>query len=165
MIQGQKLSVVIPCYNEEHGIREVLDRVPAAVDEVVVADNNSSDRTAEVARSGGAHVFHAPTPGYGAALKVGFAHATGDIVITLDGDATYPPEEIPRLVETLLDRRWEFLTASRFPLANPSAMGFTNRFGNWVLTFATQVLFQRTLRDSQSGMWVFRRAVLERMNL
>ena len=165
MIQDQKISVVIPCFNEEHGIREVLARIPREVDEVVVADNLSSDDTAAVARAGGARVFHATTRGYGAALKVGFTNATGDIVVTLDGDATYPPEEIPRLVRLLLERRWEFLTACRFPLANPAAMGFTNQVGNWVLTFATRVLFFRTLRDSQSGMWVFHRRILERMKL
>ena len=163
MIRNQTLSVVIPCFNEEHGIRDVLIRVPKSVDEVVVADNNRTDRSAAVAREFGAKVVLATVRGYGAALKAGLASATGDIVITLDGDASYPPEEIPRLVESLLDQRWDFLSACRFPLANPAAMGFTNRLGNWVLTAATCMLFFRAIRDSQSGMWVFHRSLLQEM--
>ncbi|HEY2956419.1 MAG TPA: glycosyltransferase family 2 protein [Candidatus Eisenbacteria bacterium] len=160
-----KISVVIPCYNEEHGVREVIGRMPPVVDEVVVVDNNCTDRTAEVARSLGARVVPESTPGYGAAYKAGLRAATGDIVTTLDGDGTYPPEEIPRLVDTLVAKRWDFLSASRFPLSDPRAMGLSNRIGNWVLTAAAAVLFFKPIRDSQSGMWVFRRALLDRLRL
>jgi glycosyltransferase involved in cell wall biosynthesis len=159
------ISVVIPCYNEEQGVRDVLDRLPAVVDEVVVVDNNCTDRTAEVARSRGAVVVAERRPGYGAAYKSGLAAATGDLIVTLDGDGTYPPEEIPRLVETLVDRGWDFLSACRFPLREPGAMPLSNRVGNWVLTAATAILFLTPVRDSQSGMWVFRRRVLERLRL
>src|SRR5262245_28489923 len=110
------LSVVIPCHNEEQGVRDVLDRMPSAADEVVVVDNNCTDRTAEVARGRGAVVVSEKRPGYGAAYKAGFAAATRDVIVTLDGDGTYPPEEIPRLVDTLVDRGWDFLSACRFPL-------------------------------------------------
>ncbi len=165
MHRDQRISVVIPCYNEENGVREVMGRIPGMVDEVVVVDNNCTDRTAEVARSLGARVVAERTPGYGAAYKTGLRAATGDIIVTLDGDGTYPPEEIPRLVDGLLDRRWDFLSASRFPLADPNAMGFSNRVGNWVLTVAAAVLFFKPIRDSQSGMWVFRRTGLDRMKL
>ena len=128
-------------------------------------DNNCTDRTSEVARSLGARVVAERTPGYGAAYKAGLAAATGDVIVTLDGDGTYPPEEIPRLVEALEARGWDFLSASRFPLSNPKAMGLSNRFGNWVLTAVSGVLFFKPIRDSQSGMWVFRRAALGRMRL
>lgn len=165
MHRGLKLSAVIPCYNEEDGVREVIGRMPGAVDEVVVVDNNCTDRTAEVARGLGARVVEQKVPGYGAAYKAGLASVTGDIVITLDGDGTYPPEEIARLVDTLLDRKWDFLSACRFPLSVPTAMSGTNRFGNAVLTAACAVLFFKPIQDSQSGMWVFRRPVLERMRL
>jgi glycosyltransferase involved in cell wall biosynthesis len=160
-----KISVVIPCYNEQDGVREVIGRMPAAVDEVVVVDNNCTDRTAEVARSLGARVVAERTPGYGAAYKAGLKAASGDIVATLDGDGTYPPEEIPRLVDMLVEKKWDFLSASRFPLSDPKAMGLSNRVGNWVLTAAAAVLFFKPIRDSQSGMWVFRRALLDRVRL
>ncbi len=160
-----RLSVVIPCYNEEDGVREVIGRMPKAVDEIVVVDNNCTDRTAEVARSLGAVVVAVKTPGYGAAYKGGLKAATGDVIITLDGDGTYPPEDIPRLVDTMVEKRWDFLSASRFPLVDPKAMGFTNRLGNWVLTVAAMVLFFKPIRDSQSGMWVFKRSLLEKLRL
>lgn len=160
-----RLSVVIPCYNEEDGVREVIGRMPKAVDEIVVVDNNCTDRTAEVARSLGARVVSEKVPGYGAAYKAGLAAATGDLIVTLDGDGTYPPEEIESLVDTLIERRWDFLSGCRFPLSDPKAMGFTNQFGNWVLTAGAAVLFFKPIRDSQSGMWVFRRALLDRMRL
>lgn len=165
MHRDLRLSVVIPCYNEEDGVREVIGRIPPFVDEIVVVDNNSTDRTAEVAVSLGARVVPEKRPGYGAAYKAGLAAATGDVIVTMDGDGTYPPEEIARLVDTLAEKQWDFLSASRFPLVDEQAMNWTNRFGNWVLTVTAMLLFFTPIRDSQSGMWVFRRAVLSRLRL
>jgi hypothetical protein len=165
MHRSLTISVVIPCYNEEDGVREVIGRMPKAVDEIVVVDNNCTDRTAEVARGLGARVVAEKTPGYGAAYKAGLGAARSDVVVTMDGDGTYPPEEIPRLVDTLVERRWDFLSACRFPLSDPRAMGLSNRVGNWVLTAAAALLFFKPIRDSQSGMWVLRRAGLERLHL
>jgi dolichol-phosphate hexosyltransferase len=165
VLRGLRISLVIPCHDEETGIRNVLERVPKDVDEVVVVDNASADRTAEVARSLGARVVAEPRRGYGAAYKAGLAVATGDLIVTLDGDGTYPPEAIPSLVDTLLDRGWDFLSACRFPLADGRAMPLSNQIGNWALTLATATLFFHPMRDSQSGMWVFRRSLLERLRL
>jgi len=165
MHRDLSITVVIPCYNEQDGVREVIGRMPKAVDEVVVVDNNCTDATAEVARSLGARVVPERTPGYGAAYKTGLSAATGDVIVTLDGDGTYPPEEIPRLVDTMVDRGWEFLSACRFPLIDGTAMHLSNRLGNWVLTVAAATLFLRPIRDSQSGMWVFRRPILSRLRL
>ncbi len=165
MRQNFKISLVIPCYNEEDGVREVIGRCPKDIDEIVVVDNNCTDRTAEVARSLGAVVVHEKTPGYGAAYKAGMKAATGDLIVTLDGDGTYPPESIPALVDTLVARRWDFLSGCRFPLADPKAMGLTNQFGNWVLTVTAMVLFFKPIRDSQSGMWVFKRSLLDKMRV
>ena len=165
MQHNLKISVVIPCYNEEEGVRKVIGRMPRTVDEVVVVDNNCTDGTAQVARSLGARVVAERTPGYGAAYKAGLAAATGDVIVTLDGDGTYPPEEIPRLVDVLEKRGWDFLSASRFPLSDPKAIGLSYRIGNWILSAASAVLFFKPIRDSQSGMWVFRRAALGRLRL
>jgi hypothetical protein len=165
MHRNQRLSVVIPCYNEEDGVREVIGRMPPIVDEIVVVDNNCTDRTAAVATSLGARVVAEKTPGYGAAYKAGFAAASGDLIVTMDGDGTYPPEEIARLVDTLVEKRWDFLSASRFPLVDERAMGWTNRLGNGVLTLTAMVLFFTPIRDSQSGMWVFKRELLGKMKL
>src|SRR5262245_4226497 len=114
MRQNLKISLVIPCYNEEDGVREVIGRCPPDVDEIVVVDNNCTDRTAEVARSLGAQVVSEKRPGYGAAYKAGMRAARGDLIVTLDGDGTYPPEAIPELVDALVERRWDFLSACRW---------------------------------------------------
>ena len=165
MLHNLKISLVIPCYNEEDGVREVIGRCPPEIDEIVVVDNNCTDRTAEVARSLGAVVVSEKTPGYGAAYKAGMKAATGDLIVTLDGDGTYPPESIPALVDQLVEKRWDFLSACRFPLADKAAMGLTNQFGNWVLTVTAMVLFFTPIKDSQSGMWVFKRSLLEKLRV
>ena len=165
MQRDQRISLVIPCYNEAQGIRQVLGRVPGVVDEVVVVDNASTDATSEVARSLGAKVVLETRRGYGAAYKAGLRAASGDLVATLDGDGTYPPEHIPRLVDELLDHGWDFLSGCRFPLDDGRAMPWSNQAGNHVLTMATALLFRYPIRDSQSGMWVFRRSLLERIRL
>jgi glycosyltransferase involved in cell wall biosynthesis len=165
MHRGLKLSVVIPCYNEQDGIRSVIESMPPYVDEIVVVDNNSTDKTSEVARSLGAVVVFQPVKGYGAAYQAGLPAATGDIIATLDGDGTYPADEISILVDALEDRHLDFVSGARFPLRNGGAMNFSNKVGNWVLTVTTMLLWFRPLRDSQSGMWVFRRAILPSLRL
>ena len=139
--------------------------MPEFVDEVIVVDNNSTDRTAEVAESLGAYVIREAVRGYGRAYKRGFAHASGDVIITLDGDHSYPPDAISYLIEAFLHLEADFLNASRFPVRDIRAMSFKHKFGNWVLSVAMSLLFFRWVRDSQSGMWVFRRSILEEMTL
>jgi len=156
MYRGKRISVVIPCYNEEEGLSRVIPSLPKSVDEIIVADNNSTDRTGEVARKLGARVIFEARKGYGAAYKAGLAAATGDITVTMDGDGTYPADQIEECVAYLLDRNLDFLSTSRFPLEDAGAMDFSKRIGNTILTLATLVLFMRRIRDSQSGMWIFR---------
>jgi glycosyltransferase involved in cell wall biosynthesis len=161
----QRITVVIPCLNEEQGIERVLRRMPAFVDEVIVVDNNSTDGTAEVARSLGATVIREDVRGYGRSYKRGFSIATGDIIVTLDGDHSYPPDAISYLIEAFLHLGADFLNASRFPVRDPRAMSFKHKVGNLALSLAMSLLFFRWVRDSQSGMWVFRRSILEGMVL
>ncbi len=165
MYRDKTVAVVIPCYNEEEGIRYVLGALPPIVDEAVVVDNNCTDSTADVARSFGAKVVEEHTPGYGAAYKKGFSVPSSDIVVTMDGDGTYPPEAIPELIDVLIDSGLDFVSAARFPLSDRAAMGFTNRLGNFILTLATRILFFKAVKDSQSGMWVFKREVLKHLRL
>ncbi len=165
MYKGQKITVIIPCLNEEQGIEKVLRRMPEFVDQVIVVDNGSTDRTSDVARSLGAHVIRENVRGYGRSYKTGFRQATGDILITLDGDHSYPPDAISYLLECFFHLEVDFLNASRFPVRDRQAMSFKHKFGNWVLSLATSVLFFRWMRDSQSGMWVFRRSILKDMVL
>jgi glycosyltransferase involved in cell wall biosynthesis len=165
MYRNRRITVVIPCLNEEKGIVEVLTRMPSFVDEIIVVDNNSTDRTAEVAFSLGAQVIHEKVRGYGRAYKTGLLHAQGDIIVTLDGDHSYPPDAISYLLEAFLHSGARFLSASRFPLKNRKAMSFKHWIGNKMLSLAMSFLFFRWVRDSQSGMWVFERSSLEEMQL
>jgi len=157
--------VIIPCLNEEQGIEAVLRRMPEFVDQIIVVDNGSTDRTSDVAVSYGADVIREPVRGYGRSYKRGFAAATGDIIVTLDGDHSYPPDAISYLIEAFLHLDVDFLNASRFPVRNRRAMSFKHKFGNWVLSFAMSLLYFQWVRDSQSGMWVFRRSILKDMRL
>jgi len=159
------VTVVIPCLNEEQGLEQVFRSMPAFVDQVIVVDNRSTDRTAEVARSFGALVIREDVRGYGRSYKKGFSLATGDVIVTLDGDHSYPPDAISYLLEAFLHLEADFLNASRFPVRNKRAMSFKNKFGNLALSFAMSLLYFRWVRDSQSGMWVFRRSLLDGMTL
>lgn len=165
MYKNLKVTVVIPCLNEEQGIEQVLRRMPELVDEVIVVDNASTDRTADVAQSLGALVIREDVRGYGRSYKKGFAMASGDVIVTLDGDHSYPPDAISYLLEAFLHLEADFLNASRFPVRDRHAMSFKHKFGNLVLSIAMSLLFFRWVRDSQSGMWVLRRSILKDMQL
>ena len=165
MYKSQKITVIIPCLNEEQGVEQVLRRMPEFVDEVIVVDNGSTDRTGEVARSFGARVIREDVRGYGRSYKAGFASASGDVIVTLDGDHSYPPDAISYLLEAFLHLEADFLNASRFPVRDRRAMSFKHKFGNLILSLAMSVLYFRWVRDSQSGMWVFRRTILKGMKL
>jgi glycosyltransferase involved in cell wall biosynthesis len=165
MYKGQRITVIIPCLNEEQGIQRVLEAMPEFVDEKIVVDNNSTDGTSDVARSLGAIVIREVVRGYGRSYKRGFANATGDIIITLDGDHSYPVDAISYLLEAFLHLDVDFLNASRFPVRDKNAMSFKHKFGNLVLSITMSLLFFRWVRDSQSGMWVFKRSILKGMRL
>lgn len=165
MYKDRKITVVIPCLNEEAGIQQVLQELPSFVDEVVVVDNNSTDRTAEIAAAMGAIVVRELHRGYGRAYKKGFAAATGDVIVTLDGDHSYPVDALSYLLEAFLHCGVGFLSASRLPTLTSKSMSLKHKIGNRILSFAMSLLFFRWVNDSQSGMWVFRRDILSKMKL
>jgi hypothetical protein len=165
MYKSLTITVIIPCLNEEQGVEKVLRAMPDFVDEVIVVDNNSTDRTSDVALALGAKVVREQVRGYGRSYKRGFAEATSDLIITLDGDHSYPVDAISYLIEAFLHLEVDFLNASRFPVRDRRGMSRINEIGNLGLSLAMSVLFFRWVRDSQSGMWVFRRSILAHMKL
>lgn len=166
------ISIVIPAQNERDGIEQTIRAIPKDELErmdyevqILVVDNDSNDGTGELAKKAGAEVIFEPKHGYGSAYKAGFAHARGDVIATADADATYPVEDIPRLVEILEKENLDFLTTDRFALMDKNAMSFRNKVGNTILSLTMRLFFGIDIKDSQSGMWVFRRSILSKLRL
>lgn len=167
---ASKVSVVIPTMNEEASIGLVIDEIRTALEgtrpyEVIVVDTDSRDRTREIASEKGAIVIPEPRRGYGRAYKTGFESASGEIIATLDADMTYPASQIPRLANMLESQGLDFITTDRFADMTKGAMSAKHRLGNKVLSVAARLLFRVKVKDSQSGMWVFRRTVLDSLEL
>lgn len=167
---GGSISVVIPTMNEEGSIGLVIEEVRSALEgvrpyEVLVVDTDSKDRTRAVAAEKGAVVVEEPRRGYGRAYKTGFERATGELIATLDADMTYPASDIPKLADKLEGEGLDFITTDRFAGMAEGAMSAKHRLGNKLLSVTARLLFRVKVRDSQSGMWVFRRSLLERLVL
>jgi glycosyltransferase involved in cell wall biosynthesis len=172
MTDTRLLTIVIPALNEEQGIEQTIRAVPREGIEsigygvqVLVVDNGSTDRTAELARQARADVVMQPVRGYGSALKKGFSAAAGSLIVTADADATYPLEAIPSLLQTLERENLDFLTTNRFAYLDNNAMPLQNRIGNKMLAVATRILFRMHVEDPESGMWLFRKDLLARLRL
>jgi hypothetical protein len=167
------LSVVIPAYNEQDGIAEIVHRVLAVRDalcqvgvdemELLVVDDGSRDKTASIVAdiSGVRLIRHKRNKGYGAALKTGFRQARGDLIGFLDADGTYPPEYFPQLCQQALEGA-ELVIGSRMAGAD-SQMPLTRRIGNRFFATLLSLLARRRVTDSASGMRVFRRSLLSRI--
>jgi len=167
MEKSPKFSIVIPTRNEEKSISKVIESIPENIrkqSEILVVDN-STDNTKAIAEAKGARVIDEPRKGYGRAYKTGFASASGEIIITSDGDLTYPVEKIGIYVKKLEDEGLDFITCDRLSLLDKRSMSATHRLGNRILTLAANMLFHMSINDSQSGMWIFRRKILPKLEL
>lgn len=165
MFADHTVSVVIPCMNERKGIERVFASVPPCVDEVIIVDHKSTDGTPEFAQSKGARVFREDRRGYGTAYKKGFKEARGDIIVTADGDATYPLYAIPDMITYLLDNGLDFVSGCRFPLKAQKSMRIRNFVGNMLITAIAVILFRHKVTDLLSGMWVFKKSIYDRLHL
>ncbi|MFJ8106816.1 glycosyltransferase family 2 protein [Streptomyces sp. NPDC096132] len=166
------LSVVIPALNEAENLPGVFATIPVEEltaagwgVEVIIADNGSTDGTAEIAESYGARVVHQPLRGYGNAYKAGIAAARGEVIATGDADCTYPFDDLPRLLSIVDEHQVEFLNTNRLGRENREAMKPSHTVANHALSLVSRKLFKSTMRDSQSGMWVFRRYIWETLKV
>ncbi len=189
-----KLSVVVPAYNERGTIEEILKRIQAAsvpglTQEILVVDDGSSDGTREILEGlakrqaageaqvpwpgGGGHLslggirflFHPHNQGKGAAMRTGFAQATGDVVLVQDADLEYDPRDYPKLLESILDGRADVVYGTRF-LGGPQRVHlFWHYVANRMLTLLSDCLTNLNLTDMETGYKVFRREALSGMRI
>ena len=173
----RKLSVVIPCFNEERSLKTIVGRVLAADRcglnlELIIIDDGSADRSSEVLKSLAANhpeivsITHATNRGKGAALRTGFNSATGDIVLVQDADLEYDPAEYPRLLKPILDGRADVVFGSRFRGGEETrVLYFWHRVANQLLTLASNMFTDLNLTDMETCYKVFRREILAQIDV
>ncbi len=176
MAKHKKITFVIPALNEEKAIARVIKEIPMKElkkigydSEIMVVDNGSTDKTHYIAKKSGANVIVQPMRGYGNAYKAGFANAKGDIIVTGDADLTYPFKDVPAFIELMESRDLDFITTDRLTNLDtkkrPRVMSRTHRLGNWALTLIVNIIYRVKIKDSQSGMWIFKRKIWPKLNV
>ncbi len=166
------VSVVMPCLNEEKGLRICIDKIAGVFaahgvpGEIIVADNGSTDRSRQIAQAAGARVVEEPVPGYGSAYLRGLSEARGKYIIIADSDNTYDFNDIPRFLDALRAGR-DFVMGSRFKgTIHKGAMPWAHRYiGNPILSWMTRMFFHTRLSDIHCGMRAFTRQAYQKMKL
>lgn len=169
---GFKLSVVIPVYNEERWLPELVRRVRAVPipKEILIVDDCSTDGTrgilGQLEKDEDIRVFYQPVnQGKGAALRTGFRHAIGDVVVVQDADLEYDPAEYPRLIQPILDNRADVVFGSRFIGESHRVLYYWHSVANTMLTLLSNMFTNLNLTDMETCYKVFRREVLTELNL
>ena len=170
-MKKEMISFLMPAYNEELALPKVIKSLPLSelnqagfAYEIVVVNNNSTDNTKKVAESLGARCVDETKKGYGSAYQKGFKSVKGDIIVTGDADGTCFID-VTKLIKILVEKELLFLSADRFSTLKKDVICFKNRVGNILITYLFNILFNLSLNDSCSGMWVFRTKILKELHL
>ena len=171
-LPSMKLSVVIPVYNEVDNIQEIINRVQNQnlATEIVVVDDGSKDGTRDILKTldgkeGVRVILHEVNQGKGAAVVTGLKAALGDILLIQDADLEYDPRDYPKLLQPINEGLAEVVYGSRFLGAAHRVTMFWHMIANRLLTFMTNILYNTSLTDMETGYKVFRREVIEGMNI
>ena len=168
------LSIVIPCYNEHHTIRQIVERVRAAPverKEIILVDDGSTDGTADIIRNELASrvdrvIYHETNRGKGASLRSGFREATGDIVIVQDADLEYDPQEYPKLMRPILEAGADVVYGSRFAGGEAHrVVYFWHMVANRLLTLLSNCFTNLNLSDIETCYKTFRREVIQSVEI
>lgn len=170
---GFKLSVVIPVYNEERWVREIVRRVREVEipKDIILINDCSTDGTKkildeEISKFPDCRIIHhEKNQGKGAGLRTGFKHATGDIVVVQDADLEYNPAEYPQLIQPILEGKADVVYGSRFIGENHRVLYFWHSVGNHVLTLLSNFFTDLNLTDMETCYKVFRREVIQSINI
>lgn len=168
-LEEVETAIVIPTLNEVKSIRTVLDEIAKVLNgskfAVVVVDGHSTDGTDEVARSKGAQVIYQRNKGYGDALRTGFQYVrkslNAKIIIMMDADLTYDPNDIPKLVKPILKDEADLVLGNRFVRMNKEAMPFINRIGNKMISWFARTMLKVKVHDTQCGLRGFRSELVD----
>ena len=168
-----KLSIIIPCYNERDTINSLIASVeqsPIKDREIIIVDDGSKDGTRDLLSKINNHeirvIFHETNQGKGAALRTGFAAATGDICIVQDADLEYDPQEFPLVIQPILDGKADVVFGSRFQSGRPHrVVYFWHRVGNGFLTLLSNIFTDLNLSDMETCYKAFRREVIQSINI
>ena len=168
--EGFVLSVVIPVYNEEKTVAEVVRKVRecGVPTEIILVDDGSTDTTRSILDAWRGEpdlkiIFHERNQGKGAGLMTGFQHATGDVVIVQDADLEYDPAEFPKLIQLIVEDQADVVFGSRFRGDTQRVLYFWHSIGNYVLTLLSNMMTNLNLTDMETCYKAFRRDVIQRI--